>query len=132
VSDLLLDGFSLLVSDGSVGGTKLSRAVRLAAEGEISTAEALRWGWHAAIAAGTLWDLENWRAIGERLVLSAREAGLLVEQHLHLNVLGMVATWRGDFAGAASRIAEADAIAEVTGTRLARYAALQLAGVRGV
>src|SRR5262249_53001343 len=81
--------------------------------------------------AGVLWDLQNWRAIGERTVQSAREAGFLVEQHLHLNVLGMVATWRGDFPEAAARIAEADTIAEVTGTRLGRYAALQLAGARG-
>jgi DNA-binding CsgD family transcriptional regulator len=130
-SDLLLEGFCLLVSEGRAAAPKLSRAVSLVAQGEVSTAEALRWGWHAAIAAGTLWDLENWRAIGERLVQSTREAGFLVEQHLHLNVLGLVATWRGDFAGAASRIAEVDAIAEATGTRLARYAALQLAGVRG-
>jgi ATP/maltotriose-dependent transcriptional regulator MalT len=103
----------------------------MVAEGEIEPEEALRWGWYAAMAASTLWDLENWQVIGERLVHSARDAGLLVEQHLHLTGLGMVATWRGDFAAAASRIAEVDAIAEATGTRLARYAAVQLAGWRG-
>src|SRR6267143_1842588 len=41
------------------------------------------------------------------------------------------ATWRGDFATAASLVAEGDAIAEATGTRLARYAAVSLAGFRG-
>jgi len=129
--DLLLDGLSLLVSEGSAGAPKLNRAVRAFAEGEIATAEALRWGWYAALAAGALWDLESWSAIDDRLAQSAREVGLLVEQHLHLTGRGIVATFRGDFSAAASLIAETDAIAEATGSRLARYAAVQLAVVRG-
>ncbi|HTX12300.1 MAG TPA: hypothetical protein VME22_27030, partial [Solirubrobacteraceae bacterium] len=44
--------------------------------------------------------------------------------------LGIVTTVRGDFAMASSLIAEAEAIAEATGTRLARYAAVLLAGLR--
>jgi len=79
----------------------------------------------------TLWDLENFHVISDRLLRSAREAGLLVQLQLHLSSLGMVATWRGDFATAGSLIAEADVIAEATGTRLARYAAVQLGGLRG-
>ena len=39
--------------------------------------------------------------------------------------------WRGDFAAAASLIAEAEAIAAATGTGFARYAAMFLAGFRG-
>ena len=46
--DLLLEGWSLLVSEGgAVGAPTLSRAVSLVAEGEIAMAEALRWGWLA-------------------------------------------------------------------------------------
>ena len=39
--------------------------------------------------------------------------------------------WRGDFAAAASLIAEAEAITAATGSGLARYAAVFLAGLRG-
>jgi hypothetical protein len=45
--------------------------------------------------------------------------------------LGVIVGWRGDFASAASLIAESDAVAEGTGTRFARYAAVLLAGWRG-
>ena len=47
------------------------------------------------------------------------------------NSLGVLASLRGDFAAAASLIAEADANAEATGTRFARYAAVLLATFRG-
>ena len=130
--DLLLEGWSLLVSEGgAVGAPTLSRAVSLVAEGEIAMAEALRWGWLAQMTAGCLWDLESYRVVSERLLHFTREAGLLVEQHLLLTGLGLLATWCGDFAAAASRIAEVDAITEATQTALPRYGALHLAGWRG-
>ena len=50
---------------------------------------------------------------------SLREAGLLAQLPIYLQSLGNVATLRGEFATADSLIAEADAIAEATGTRLA-------------
>jgi DNA-binding CsgD family transcriptional regulator len=130
--DLLLEGWSLLVCEGgAVGAPALSRAVSLVAEGEIAMAEALRWGWLAQMTASCLWDLESFRVVSERLLHFTREAGLLVEQHLLLTGLGMLATWCGDFTAAASRIAEVDAITEATQTALPRYGALQLAGWRG-
>ena len=101
---------------------KLSRAVSVFAEGEIAMAEALRWGWLAQMTrelrCGTM---ESYRVVSDRLLQFAREAGLLVHLHLYLTGLGLLTTWRGDFAAAASLIAEVDAIAEATGTRLARY-----------
>ena len=130
-SDFLLDGLSSLVLQGSEGVSKLSRAVSVFSEGEVAMAEGLRWGWHAAMAATMLWDLDHSHRISDRSLQSAREAGLLVQMQLHLTSLGMIATWRGDFATADSLIAEADVIIEATGTRLARYAAMQLAGLRG-
>jgi DNA-binding CsgD family transcriptional regulator len=48
-----------------------------------------------------------------------------------VNQLGQNTIWCGDFAAAASLIAEADGIAEATGTRFAPYAAVVLAGLRG-
>ena len=57
--------------------------------------------------------------------------GLLVQLLIYANGLGLSATLRGQFAAAASLIAEADAIAEATGTRIAPYTAVFLAGFQG-
>jgi hypothetical protein len=45
--------------------------------------------------------------------------------------MAIITVWRGDFAAAASLIAEAEAIAAATGTRFAPFAAVWLAGFRG-
>ena len=45
--------------------------------------------------------------------------------------MAIITAWRGDFAAAASLIAEAEAIAAATGSGFARYAAVFLAGFRG-
>ena len=131
-SDLLLDGLSVLVTEGrAAAASRLSRAARVFAEGEIAMADGLRWGWLAAAAALALWDEEDWYAIYDRQMRSLREAGLLVHLPMYLQSLAIVTTLRGEFAMADSLIAEADAIAAATGTRLARYAAALLAAFRG-
>jgi DNA-binding CsgD family transcriptional regulator len=133
-SDLLLDGLAVLVTEGRARAAPLlRRAARVFAEGEITVEEGLRWGWLAVIAAGTVWEEECRHAIYARLLQSVREAGLLV--HMSLWVQGMASDeiWRGDFAAAASLIAEAEAeaIAAATGSGFPRYAAVFLAGLRG-
>src|SRR5256885_1096390 len=131
-TDLLLDGFSVLVTEGRVAAAPmLRRAARVFAEEETAMDEGPRWGYAAGWAACELWDEETWQAILLRQLECVREAGLLSVLPIYLNALGVTATWRGDFATAASLVAEVDAIAEATGTRLARYAAVSLAGFRG-
>ena len=131
-SDLLLDGFSALVTEGrAAAAATLRRAVSAFADGEITMAEGLRWGWLVSIAAEAVWDDEGWCAVNDRQLQSVREAGLLVHLPVYLGSLGTVAALRGDFAMSGSLIAEADAVAEATGTRVARYAAVVLAGLRG-
>ena len=83
------------------------------------------------MAAATLWDEDYWYTGLVWQLQSVREAGLLVHLPIHVNGLGVLAAWRGDFATAASLVAEADAIAEATGTSFARYTAVLLAGFRG-
>ena len=130
--DLLLDGLAVLVTDGrAAAAPMLRRAARTFAEDEIATEEGLRWGWVTTISTNVLWDVESSQSIALRQVQSAREAGLLVHLLAYVNMLGILATWCGDFAAAASLVAEGDAIAEATGTRLAPYAAVILAGLRG-
>jgi len=131
-SELLLAGFSVLITEGRAAAeAPLRRAVTAFAEGEIDVAEGLRWGWLVSIAAQALWDDDGWWAVNDRQVQSVREAGLLVHLPIYLGSLSALATLRGDFGVAGSLIAEADAVAEATGTRVARYAAVVLAGFRG-
>jgi DNA-binding CsgD family transcriptional regulator len=130
--DLLLDGLAILVTDGRAAAAPiLGRAVGIFAGDEIAVEEGLRWGWTAAISATMLWDLETAQSIHLRQLQSAREAGLLVHLLVYVNALGVFAAWCGDFAEAASLIAEGEAIAEAIGTRFAPYAAVFLAGFRG-
>ena len=82
-------------------------------------------------AASTMWDEDGWRAILLRQVELARRVGALEHLPILLGALAMAAVWRGDLAGAGSLIVEADAAAEATGSRIAPFAAMLLASVRG-
>jgi DNA-binding CsgD family transcriptional regulator len=131
-SDLLLDGLAVLVTEGRAEAAPLlRRAVRIFAEEEISMVERLRWGFLAVIAAIMVWDEQGWHAIEVRQLQSCREAGLLAQLVIFVNSTAILMTWCGDFAAAASLVAEAEAIAAATGTRFAPFAALWLAGFRG-
>jgi DNA-binding CsgD family transcriptional regulator len=131
--DLLLDGLTVLVTEGRVEAAPLlSRAARVFAEEEITIEDALRWGTVALVAAVTVWDEQCWDAIGVRQLQSCREAGLLAQLVIYVNWMAVRTVWRGDFAAAASLVAEAEAIAAATGTRFAPYGAVVLAGFRGV
>ena len=126
--DLLLDGLAVLVIEGrAAAAPKLAQAVSVFAQGDI--AERLRWGWLATTAMWTLWDDESNLLVQQ--LQSLRDAGLLVHLPIYLQQLGGNVAWRGDFATAASLIAEGDTVAEATGTRLTRHAAVILAGFKG-
>jgi DNA-binding CsgD family transcriptional regulator len=132
-ADLLLDGLAVLVTEGRARAAPLLRRVaRVFAEDEITLEEGLRYGWLAAVAAGVLWEEEYWHAIEARQLQSVREAGLLVHLRIWLQGMAVNEIWRGDFAAAASLTAETEAIAAATGSGIARYAAVFLAGLRGV
>jgi tetratricopeptide (TPR) repeat protein len=61
-SDLLLDGLSLLITEGRVAAAPtLERAAVAFATGQISTEQGLRWGWLATPASNALWDFDAWR-----------------------------------------------------------------------
>ena len=113
------------------GGTDVAARGRIFAEEEIATEEGLRWGWLATISTNCCGTRRAGTSLVFRQVQSAREAGLLVHVLAYANLLGILRLACGDFAAAASLIAEGDAIAEATGTRFAPYAAVLLAGLRG-
>jgi tetratricopeptide (TPR) repeat protein len=98
---------------------------------DISVEDALRWGWLAPGAATAVWDDEGYRVIAERIVQLVRDAGALAELPVHLHALALERAWHGDFAGAGLLIAESDAVAAATGTRLPPLAVLRLRSLQG-
>ena len=78
-----------------------------------------------------LWDDDAGRAIITRQTQLARDAGALEQLPTDLVTLAISDVWRGEFWAAASLIAETDAAAEVTGSRIAPYARMFLASLRG-
>jgi DNA-binding CsgD family transcriptional regulator len=130
--DLVLDGLALLVTDGAAAAAPtLRQAVSALTSADITTEEALRWGWLAQAAASALWDDDAWRVLLVRQVGLAREAGALDELPVMLGALGTAVAWGGDFTAAAALIAEADAVCEATGSRSAPFTAMMLASLRG-
>ena len=131
-SDLLLDGFSLLFTDGRSAATPVLQQAAAGFAGEAATAEEiLRWGWLATAAAVEVWDFDSCLAIATRGVQLARDSGALAFLTVAVNVLTQAVTLGGDFEEGALLIAEADAAREATGTQVAPYGALVLAGFRG-
>ena len=129
--DLLLDGLALMVTDGPAAAAPVLRqATTASASADIPVQESLQWGWLVRVADRSLWDEEG-RRLTIRQVQLARDAGALDQLPILLNMMAMDAMWGGDFAAAASLVAEAAAVCEATGSRLAPFAAMMLAAFRG-
>jgi DNA-binding CsgD family transcriptional regulator len=128
--NLLLDGLALLTSDGHATATPtLQRAVKALVD--IPVEDVLRWGWAATGASDAVWDDEGTRTIAARQVQLVRDAGALAELPIHLAALGLAKVWIGDFAGAASLVAESDSVAAATGSPIAPYTLLRLRALQG-
>ena len=93
--------------------------------------QVLRFGAMAATAAAALWDLDGWDAVITRQLQLARDSGALAQLATALQGKGIVVAWSGDFRGAASVIAEADAVTAATGIRIASYGGVLLAAFQG-
>jgi DNA-binding CsgD family transcriptional regulator len=131
-SDLLLDGFALLFTDGRAEAAPvLQRAAAGFAGAEASHEEVLRWGWLATAAAVTVWDFETCVAIAAREVELARDSGALAVLAVGVNVFAQAVVLGGEFEKSSLLIAEADAVTEATGTDVLPYGALVLAGLKG-
>jgi DNA-binding CsgD family transcriptional regulator/tetratricopeptide (TPR) repeat protein len=131
-SDLLLDGLAVLMTEGrATAAPMLKQGVSAFLREEVPVEKGLQWGVLASTAAVTLWDFDSWDAVITRQMELMRDAGAFVPLSIALNGEGIVVTWRGDFAAAALVTAEADAVTEATGTRIAPYGALLLAALRG-
>jgi DNA-binding CsgD family transcriptional regulator len=128
-TELILDGLALLVTEGpAAAAPTLRRAVAVFTAGDVSREDGLRWGRLAAIA---LWDVDAVRMITMRQVQLARAVGALEQLPVDLTGLAIDEARRGDLDATAALVAEIAAIAEVTGSRIAPYAAMYLTALRG-
>ena len=130
--DLLLDGLALLITEGrAAAASALRRASSAFAAAETPAENSFRWTALPPIPSYVLWDDESWYAINARQLGLAREAGALARVPMGLITGAVIDAWSGEFAKAAEATAEADAIVEATGTRLAPYAAMLLVALQG-
>ena len=128
--DLLVDGLALLITGGhAAAAATLQRAAKVLTG--IPIEDVLRWGWVAYSASAAVWDAKGMHTISARQAQLARDAGALAELPLYLNGLCLTIMWMGDFAAAASLIAESDSVAAATGSHNDPSVALRLAALRG-
>ena len=130
--DLLLDGLALLVTEGYTAGTPALRRALLAVRGQdISAEQGLSWLWLAERAAMAVWDDETWHILASRHVKLARDAGALSELPLAVRSRILLHAHAGELEQGAALIAEAQVVAEATGSHLGPYGALGVAAWRG-
>ncbi len=130
--ELLLEGFTLLVTDGHrAGAPVLNHALSAFRGDEVSAAEGLRWLWVACTAAGLVWDFDAWDVLSGRLVGLARDAGALSALPFALNSRAGLHLVEGKSILADSLAKEVAAVNEATGSSIAPYAAVALVAFRG-
>jgi DNA-binding CsgD family transcriptional regulator len=130
-ADLLLDGLALLVTEGpAAAAATLQQAMMAFTSPGFSPGEILRWSWLARTADSVLWSEEG-RLLTARQLQLAREAGALGQLPFPLRRMVVDTVRAGDFAAAASLVAEIDAVCEATGSRVAPSAAAMLESFRG-
>jgi DNA-binding CsgD family transcriptional regulator len=91
----------------------------------------LKWLWLACLAAIVVWDDDAWDTLSDRHVRLARSSGALSEIPLALTSRALMLVVVGDLTSAAALIEELDAAIAATGARLAPFAAMGLAALRG-
>jgi DNA-binding CsgD family transcriptional regulator len=131
-SDLLLDALALLITEGrTAAASALRRASEAFAATDDPAENRFRWTWLPPVPSYVLWDDDGWYAINARQLQLARDAGALARVPMGLITQAVIDAWSGEFTSAAAATAEAEAITEATGIRIAPYGAMLLAALRG-
>ncbi|HEY2274435.1 MAG TPA: hypothetical protein VGH61_02935, partial [Steroidobacteraceae bacterium] len=131
-TDLFLDGLAAVITDGHAAGSPiLKRAVSGVRRDDVSREAGLRWLWLACWAAALLWDDEAWDVLSASLVRLARDSGALAALPVALTTRSGLHLEAGELPAAVSLVAEAEAVAEVTGGQLVPYAGLALVAFQG-
>ena len=130
-ADLLLEALVMLTADYEAAIPACRRALERLSGEAASPKERLRWLWQGCVVALELWNDESAYLLSYHSVQIARETGSLSELALALSARAPVLVFCGDFAGAASAVAETQTVEEATGISSAPYGALILGAWRG-
>ncbi len=131
-SEVLLEGLSLLVTDGPLDSIPvLQQAVSAFLSEDVGIEVRLRWSWLAGRAASFLWDYDGWDVLTARQVQVARDAGALTMLPLTLSARAGLHMFAGELELAESVLEQADAVAGVIDKRSLSYSSLGVAAFRG-
>ena len=121
-----------MICEGYPAGVReLRRAVGAFRGTDVSREEGLRWLWMACRAALVVWDDASFDLLSDRQVTLARDAGALMMLPIAFNMRATAHVYAGEFTPAASMVAQAESVTEATGSSIAPYGAVALAGFRG-
>jgi DNA-binding CsgD family transcriptional regulator/tetratricopeptide (TPR) repeat protein len=115
-AELMVRGYAQLLKHGYPAGTELLREAMmvLRAQPELDETDLPILYWSIDTPARSLWDFDSWNVLARRGVELARESGALSMLAQVLCSWADVNVAAGDFAAAASALAEAEAVADVT------------------
>jgi DNA-binding CsgD family transcriptional regulator len=131
MSDLLLDWLVTHFLEGYPAALPRLRLAQNAFRDDIPPGEQHRWAWFAFVAATRAWDDDGWYRLSDRYVELVRSAGVLSDVPLALNSRACTLLVHGDLKGAQALVEELESAKEATGSRIAPYAALGVAAMRG-
>jgi len=131
-SDLLLDGFAVVITEGYAAGARaLKEAVAAFRSEDLPALDAVRWLWHATHAAHDLWDDEGWELLCSRHIELARQIGALSLLPLALSARIGLHLFAGELASVSALVDEIALVDDVIGNQLPPYGALALAAWQG-
>ena len=129
--DWLRMGLAMVTVDGpAAAGPALRHALEPTGPDGVAAQPSQYHGFQVA-AAVVLWDCDAYRDVVSAQVQAARESGSLAMLPSALNSLAQLRVFEGDLDAAASAIAEADEISNLTGSNLVASAAALHAAIRG-
>jgi ATP/maltotriose-dependent transcriptional regulator MalT len=136
-SDVLLDGYALLLTQGHrAAAPSLRRARELVLAPRPATEDHEHWLWFAVAGnaitiAQELWDADAWRALSARHEQFARDRGALVQLQFALNMVAWVRALAGELTEAAQAVEEQRMIAEASGNPPIAFCEMIIAACRG-
>jgi DNA-binding CsgD family transcriptional regulator len=129
--DWLRMGLAGVTVDGPAAAAPALRQALESSERDGVDAQPSQYHGFQVAAAVVLWDCDAYRDVVSAQVQAAREVGSLAMLPSALNSLAQLHVFEGDLDAAASAIAEADEISNLTGSNLVASAAALHAAVRG-
>jgi DNA-binding CsgD family transcriptional regulator len=131
-TDLLLDGFAALYTQGYAAGAPILRT----ALDQFAAAMSPEIELHglflpSMLAAQHLWDHDRWQLLSDRHLEHARSLGAFSELPMALSSKVLCLGFAGELSAAAALSQEVQAAVQATGSSLGTYGALLVAGMRG-